>query len=415
MSLSSAKAKLDAQGGDPATGYISKTDHKDSYTELLADTALTGDTTAAALDVTGALTAGTVASDGTVAGTGLAGGLLSAATPVINGTAAAGTSAVPSRDDHVHASDTTKVTGPASSTDNALVRFDGTDGKTVQNSGITVDDSGNFTTNLTVSKASPSMSIDAAAGGQTGIVYYKTAGVERWRLIKTGTAESGSNAGSNFALNSYSDAGAFLSTDVGVDRATGKATLGRVGATAGLELGASGPRIMSGTGSPEGVVSAPVGSQWTDTAATTGAIQWIKATGTGNTGWVVQYGDTGWRNVTASMEAGFKTSNPNAALYVRRTNDRVTWMLNETIAGSATGTVAIYVPPTGFKETVGSIPVGVHCINANTGTGLNETFYFASGTTLYGFAWTAIRHQSLLSYPLASSTAWPTSLPGTAA
>ena len=103
MSLSSAKAKLDAQGGDPATGYISKTDHKDSYDQLVADTALTGDTTAAALDVTGALTAGTVASDGTVAGTGLAGGLLSAATPVINGTAAAGTSAVPSRDDHVHA------------------------------------------------------------------------------------------------------------------------------------------------------------------------------------------------------------------------------------------------------------------------------------------------------------------------
>ncbi len=36
----------------------------------------------------------------------------------------------------------TLVVGPASASDNALVRFDGTDGKTVQNSGITVDDSG---------------------------------------------------------------------------------------------------------------------------------------------------------------------------------------------------------------------------------------------------------------------------------
>ncbi|MBR1190071.1 hypothetical protein [Bradyrhizobium sp. AUGA SZCCT0160] len=35
------------------------------------------------------------------------------------------------------------VTGPASATDNALVRFDGTTGKVIQNSGITIDDSNN--------------------------------------------------------------------------------------------------------------------------------------------------------------------------------------------------------------------------------------------------------------------------------
>lgn len=39
------------------------------------------------------------------------------------------------------------VKGPASSTDNAVTRFDGTDGKTVQNSTATVDDSGNLSTN----------------------------------------------------------------------------------------------------------------------------------------------------------------------------------------------------------------------------------------------------------------------------
>lgn len=38
------------------------------------------------------------------------------------------------------------VLGPASSTDNALIRFDGTTGKLIQNSAITVDDSGNLTT-----------------------------------------------------------------------------------------------------------------------------------------------------------------------------------------------------------------------------------------------------------------------------
>ena len=37
------------------------------------------------------------------------------------------------------------VTGPGSSTDNAIARFDGTGGKTLQNSGPTIDDSGNLT------------------------------------------------------------------------------------------------------------------------------------------------------------------------------------------------------------------------------------------------------------------------------
>lgn len=41
----------------------------------------------------------------------------------------------------------TKVTGPASATDNAVVRFDSTTGKLVQNSLVTIDDSGNITAN----------------------------------------------------------------------------------------------------------------------------------------------------------------------------------------------------------------------------------------------------------------------------
>lgn len=55
---------------------------------------------------------------------------------------------------------------------------------------------------------------------------------------------------------------------------------------------------FAGTGSPEGNVSAPVGSIYTDTAATNGAIRWVKASGTGNTGWRNDYGDT-----TAALEA----------------------------------------------------------------------------------------------------------------
>ena len=60
------------------------------------------------------------------------------------------------------------------------------------------------------------------------------------------------------------------------------------------------PITRVGVGSPEGKVEAPVGSIYTDSAATNGAIRWIKTSGTGATGWSVEYGDTGWRDITSS-------------------------------------------------------------------------------------------------------------------
>lgn len=57
--------------------------------------------------------------------------------------------------------------------------------------------------------------------------------------------------------------------------------------------------ILSGTGSPEGKITAPVGTVYADTTARMGAIQWIKTTGTGDTGWRVQHGDTGWRDISS--------------------------------------------------------------------------------------------------------------------
>ena len=73
-----------------------------------------------------------------------------------------------------------------------------------------------------------------------------------------------------------------------------------------------------GVGFPEGKVSAPVGSIYTDTAATAGAIRWIKTRGTGNTGWRVEYGDTGWRNISSLIINGW-----GGSVYVRRINASV--------------------------------------------------------------------------------------------
>ena len=79
------------------------------------------------------------------------------------------------------------------------------------------------------------------------------------------------------------------------------------------------PITRVGVGSPEGKVEAPVGSIYTDSAATNGAIRWIKTSGTGNTGWRVEYGDTGWRNVSSELSNILESGK----VFFRRKNDTV--------------------------------------------------------------------------------------------
>ena len=62
-----------------------------------------------------------------------------------------------------------------------------------------------------------------------------------------------------------------------------------------------GPTHFVGTGSPEGVVAATLGDEYTDQTAAYGAIKWLKATDAWRTGWRVVEGDTGWRDVTSLM------------------------------------------------------------------------------------------------------------------
>lgn len=50
----------------------------------------------------------------------------------------------------------------------------------------------------------------------------------------------------------------------------------------------NGPTISSGTGTPEGVVTAPVGSLYTRTDGGAGTTLYVKESGTGNTGWVAK-------------------------------------------------------------------------------------------------------------------------------
>ena len=83
---------------------------------------------------------------------------------------------------------------------------------------------GTLTGNLTVSKASPTATLNKAASGQDALLYGQTAGVNRWGVdLGTTASESGSDAGSDFAIIAYTDAGAFIDVPVNIVRVAGGA------------------------------------------------------------------------------------------------------------------------------------------------------------------------------------------------
>ena len=74
---------------------------------------------------------------------------------------------------------------------------------------------------------------------------------------------------------------------------------------------------LTGTGMPNGKVEGKLGQTYVDTAKTNGALKWIKRTPSGNQGWAVLDGDTGWKTLNAASKLG------NSYVKARRINDIV--------------------------------------------------------------------------------------------
>lgn len=144
---------------------------------------------------------------------------------------------------------TGNVRGPTSATDNAVARYDGTTGKLIQNSGVTIDDSGNLTVSGTATigpsadvklargpSGAGNLAVTAATDGYCEITARGAAGNLRifsaytgvnfnWYWGADASAQTGSNAGSNFVLVAGSDTGGSLGTYLTVNRATAATTL----------------------------------------------------------------------------------------------------------------------------------------------------------------------------------------------
>lgn len=161
-----------------------------------------------------------------------------------------------------------------------------------------------------------------------------------------------------------------------------------------------------GVGFPEGKVSAPVGAIYTDTAATAGAVRWIKTSGTGTTGWAVEYGDTGLREL---FSADTHDSITSGRILIRRISGTVFLYVNE---------VQFSLEAPGF----GALPNG---FRGETVTKPGETMSGVWPVTDGSFVVSALGYLNFYRVPtdkpvnalLTYSTQgpWPTTLPGTPA
>jgi hypothetical protein len=146
---------------------------------------------------------------------------------------------------------------------------------------------GTFTAQSTFSQfgsnAGASLSVQfngAAATNRT--IGFNTAGSTRWNLGVSNSAEGGSNAGTDFLINRYSDTGVFIDQPIAINRATGIVTCLDGIVTANVRIGlASGPTWTSGVGAPAS--TQPVGSMFSRTDGAVGTTLYVsRGAGTWN-------------------------------------------------------------------------------------------------------------------------------------
>ena len=161
---------------------------------------------------------------------------------------------------------------------------------------------------------------------------------------------------------------------------------------------------FAGAGSPERKVAAPVGSIYTDTAATNGAIRWIKTSGTGSTGWRVEYGYTGGRKISDAFS--HLTSASSRHISIARHGNMVDLVLHNVVfdLGEVPKWTSIITIPAGFRpravfRDLLTNPVVEVELSPNGVFRTGDT-PISQGTSLYfRLQWT-------------TEDAWPATLPG---
>lgn len=164
---------------------------------------------------------------------------------------------------------------------------------------------------------------------------------------------------------------------------------------------------LTGTGFPEGKVTAPVGAIYTDSAATNGAIRWVKTSGTGATGWKVEYGDTGRRTL---HNGDNPPSTGSGTVRVRRVGDTVSlsifaYKMDE----SATSADTLFTIPAGFRA---EYPIYSHPITDRDFKDITRAtldINYLGAASVIGTP----KGRLYLTLTWLTIDPWPTTLPGT--
>jgi hypothetical protein len=89
--------------------------------------------------------------------------------------------------------------------------------------------------------------------GQSKIITYRTNGLQRFGLYVNNIAESGGNAGSDFAIRAYNDAGVLLSTPLYIKRSSGNVLINTT-TDAGYKLDVNGTARVLGTSTMQSIL-----------------------------------------------------------------------------------------------------------------------------------------------------------------
>lgn len=155
--------------------------------------------------------------------------------------------------------------------------------------GVSETNAANSATGAATSQASAASSATAAGTSATNAATSESnAATSATSALASKNSAATSETNAAGSATAASDSAATATTQAGL------ADAARVAAETARDQAVA-ATILTGTGSPEGVVTANVGRKYIDTAKTNGAREWIKDSGTGNTGWIVTVGDTGAR------------------------------------------------------------------------------------------------------------------------
>ncbi|HEY1878437.1 MAG TPA: hypothetical protein VGG68_00745 [Caulobacteraceae bacterium] len=169
--------------------------------------------------------------------------------------------------------------------------------------------------------------INGGAASNRGL-WYQSSGVARWLVDVTNTAESGSNAGSDFAIYNYSDAGAYISTPLSITRSTGLTTLN-------FGLNVTGAVEMSGAVDV-------VGAFTMHTSATLYAGSPLYLTAPAGTGRAIYFQTSGATRWTVTADGAAESgSNIGTNFVINRYNDAGTFVDQPFTIQRATGMVTL--------------------------------------------------------------------------